>query len=323
MWSMICLFILAFPAFIPARLISSPDDLTQEFMEMYDETQSEPCKTVGDTREDSFVGDTREDIDVDETREDTSVGDTIEDIDVDVTREDTSVGDTREDTSVGDTREDIDVGETREDTPVGDTREDTSVGDTREDIDVDETRRFDISDTRENKTMNQLITRVNDMKETITYLGSTVQKLLSEIQSMKKMHERVIFHAVLDTIIEYPLLNRYQRIIFETVMLNKGDGYQASNGKFTAPVAGMYIFSVSILSDNGPLTSFFEAEILKNGIVLAKLYGHGVNTYHDQASATVVTHLSISDHVWIRLICCGFDSLYGSRYSTFSGALLN
>ncbi|XP_053383479.1 caprin-2-like [Mercenaria mercenaria] len=252
MWSMICLFILAFPAFIPARLINSHDDLTQELMEMYDETKREPCKTVGDTREDTSVGDIKEDI---------------------------------------------------------------SVGDTREDIDVDETRHFDISDTRENKTMNQLITRVNNMEETI-------QKLLSEIQSMKKVHKRVIFHAVLDTI-EYPSVNFHNRIIFGTVMLNIGNGYQASNGKFDAPVAGMYIFSVSILSENVPLTSSFKAEIRKNGIVLAKLYGHGVNTHPDQASATVVTHLNISDHVWIRLICCDFDLLYGNRYSTFSGALLN
>ena len=37
-------------------------------------------------------------------------------------------------------------------------------------------------------------------------------------------------------------------IIFDTVLLNQGSHYDNSNGRFTAPIAGLYSFSFNVLS---------------------------------------------------------------------------
>ncbi|XP_053382256.1 complement C1q-like protein 4 [Mercenaria mercenaria] len=165
----------------------------------------------------------------------------------------------------------------------------------------------DKTDTTDGTTEeNQLITRITALEETIKHLG----------------HKPVAFHAVRDGN-EYPHLGINQHIVFGTVLLNIGNGYSAHHGIFTAPKAGLYIFSASILSYNGPKTSLFAADIVKGGYLLARLYGHGVNGYHDQGSATVVTQLKAGEQVWVRQAWPPNDSLYGGRYTTFSGSLIS
>ncbi|XP_053383625.1 complement C1q-like protein 4 [Mercenaria mercenaria] len=185
-----------------------------------------------------------------------------------------------------------------------DAREETSLGpystmdDTSEDAMGDTEDIFGI--------VNQLISKVTGLERTIKHW----------------CHKPVAFHAVRDGG-EYPHLGKYQHIVFSTVLLNIGNGYSANHGIFTAPKAGLYIFSASILSNYKPATSLFAADIVKGGHVLARVYGHGVNGYHDQRLATVVTQLRAGEQVWVRLNCCANDSLWGYRYTTFSGSLIS
>ncbi|XP_053383320.1 uncharacterized protein LOC128549779 [Mercenaria mercenaria] len=134
--------------------------------------------------------------------------------------------------------------------------------------------------------------------------------------------EAVAFHAV-NTHGEIAHIGVGQNIHFETVLLNLNNGFHPQHGVFIAPTAGLYIFSTSVLSFSGQTTSLFAADLVKNGAILGRAYGHGDNGYHDRGSVTAVTQIAAGDEVWVRLHCCADDSLYGGYYTTFTGALLS
>lgn len=52
-------------------------------------------------------------------------------------------------------------------------------------------------------------------------------------------------------------------IRFDNIKVNKSSSYTASNGRFTAPVAGVYRLSISFLKSNTSAACYFT--ILKNG----------------------------------------------------------
>jgi len=110
--------------------------------------------------------------------------------------------------------------------------------------------------------------------------------------------------------------------IFETVDINIGGGYSTSTGKFTVPVAGVYVFHSNILSlsDN----NVAEYQILNGTDVLSVGYHHNGgsgNSGHNAMSAHVVTSLSANDEIRVKVTN---GSLYGDsgNYNQFMGYLL-
>lgn len=104
---------------------------------------------------------------------------------------------------------------------------------------------------------------------------------------------------------------------------NFGNGYNAVNGMFTAPVAGTYVFSWT--TQNYDYTHM-QSELVANSIVKANLWSDA-GGHHDVAVAanTVVIELESGDVVWIR--ANKSEELYvmtlqGALRSSFSGWLL-
>lgn len=111
-------------------------------------------------------------------------------------------------------------------------------------------------------------------------------------------------------------LGENQDIVFDKVVTNVGNGYVANHGSFVAPVAGVYLFSATILSygDNRTWGHF-----MVNGNILAKIYVH--NTDHTQSTQSIVVNLNVGDDVSIQNTRLG-GGLMGDSYSTFMGVLL-
>ena len=110
--------------------------------------------------------------------------------------------------------------------------------------------------------------------------------------------------------------------IFETVDINIGGCYSTSTGKFTVPVAGVYVFHANILSTSD--TAVKEYQILNGTDVLSVGYYHngGSDTAgHNAMSAHVVTSLSANDEIRVKVTN---GSLYGDsgNYNQFMGYLL-
>ncbi|XP_056014447.1 complement C1q tumor necrosis factor-related protein 3-like [Ostrea edulis] len=108
----------------------------------------------------------------------------------------------------------------------------------------------------------------------------------------------VAFQALLQKHISN--LGKSQPVIFDTLKLNEGSGYDVKTGKFTAPEDGVYSFSWNVLVNSG---KEFHTEIVKNGDVVAKNYADGTivkSGYHLTSSSTVNIKMKKREQVWIR-----------------------
>ena len=105
------------------------------------------------------------------------------------------------------------------------------------------------------------------------------------------------------------------RVIFETVNLNEGNGYDPSTGIFTAPAAGMYVFDWTTLTQYGKdvLTSL----VVNNNFKSWNYCRNGSSNTHLSCSKMTVVKLKQGDQVWIVVFTETANINY--KYTSFSG----
>jgi hypothetical protein len=119
--------------------------------------------------------------------------------------------------------------------------------------------------------------------------------------------------------------------IFPSTYVNVGSYYNTSNGRFTAPVAGTYVFFYSNIGGNG--NEVWRYFISKNGSQLnaTQLRLDTIATgseYASSASKTVMIDLAVNDYVQILFWSDGGTASYPgtndatNEYATFGGYLL-
>ena len=107
-----------------------------------------------------------------------------------------------------------------------------------------------------------------------------------------------------------------KKVIYDKVLINKGNGYSAQTGVFTCPRDGEYVFTWSTMSNSDSQDCF--AFIYRNGVksLEASSYEAGGSEY-EVASNTEVFHLTKGDTIWIQTDSCGY--FFGYPYTAFSG----
>ncbi|XP_033737312.1 complement C1q-like protein 4 [Pecten maximus] len=117
----------------------------------------------------------------------------------------------------------------------------------------------------------------------------------------------------------HPLqLGQHQAIEFDQIITNVGNGYDSRRGHFTAPVAGLYSFTSTVLlasSNNHNM----HISIVKNGVIVGLMFSV---TEYDKGTRTVVLSLAVGDMVWVRNNGNELPNIHGVGYSTFSGFLI-
>ena len=86
-------------------------------------------------------------------------------------------------------------------------------------------------------------------------------------------------------------------ITFDTVLLNQGSHYDNSNGRFTAPIAGLYSFSFNVLSDHNGSNAYFSTSLLINGSDYAKVQNRTEDDNDFGGTMSIIASLSASDYV--------------------------
>lgn len=109
-------------------------------------------------------------------------------------------------------------------------------------------------------------------------------------------------------------------IVFDAVYVNSGSGYDTQTGYFTCPVAGIYAFTIAMLTPSGDNAN----------LQLFKLNGDGTESAYTQVHGDV---FSIDGGTLLNLIQCEkeesvyvkaqYDSVIVEGYTTFSGFLLS
>ena len=119
-------------------------------------------------------------------------------------------------------------------------------------------------------------------------------------------------------------LGAHQTIIFDVAKTNIGSAYSPHTGVFTAPSAGVYVFtwSIRLVRAEHSFEIIVNAEVYGATFLRAKTTAGGDET----VTGTVVVHLSTGDEVFVRTHAyVGDGDIYSNTHGqpTFSGWKLN
>ena len=113
-------------------------------------------------------------------------------------------------------------------------------------------------------------------------------------------------------------LQTHQTLIYDTVKLNKGNGYHSDDGIFIVPHTGIYAFAwTQGVSNIGWATT----EIAINGQKYGRAFADGDLGREDVGFGTgfVIAEVNAGDHVYIRMHDIGDPVLFGDGVTSFSG----
>ncbi|XP_062613749.1 complement C1q tumor necrosis factor-related protein 3-like [Saccostrea cucullata] len=111
------------------------------------------------------------------------------------------------------------------------------------------------------------------------------------------------------------------RLVFPSVITNEGNGYNPSNGIFTAPISGMYVFFVNVQSYS---TQHIYVDIVLNGStkVRTMAYSYNNNDSYESGPNLAVLNIQKGDAVWIKRHS-GSGYYHNGPITTFSGFLIH
>jgi hypothetical protein len=116
-------------------------------------------------------------------------------------------------------------------------------------------------------------------------------------------------------------------IPFDVERLNVGGAMNSASGKFTAPVAGKYFFSLSGLTDipgsSGRLG--LQISLYKNGGVIANSYTDAISNGAQRETFSLQSTLDLKsgDQIWLQITEMSSGAyVWGNYYTHFNGFLL-
>ncbi|XP_056141535.1 complement C1q tumor necrosis factor-related protein 2 [Lampris incognitus] len=109
-------------------------------------------------------------------------------------------------------------------------------------------------------------------------------------------------------------------IRFSRILLNEGNHYNASSGKFVCAIPGVYFFTYDITLSNKHLA----IGLVHNGQYKIKTFDANTGN-HDVASGSTVLHLQRSDQIWLQIFYSEQNGLFFDPFwtdSMFTGFLI-
>ncbi|KAK3609819.1 hypothetical protein CHS0354_029858 [Potamilus streckersoni] len=173
----------------------------------------------------------------------------------------------------------------------------------------------------ENKSMRQnLLSRVERINEDARRISASIVPCTCITWANRSLssNQSVAFTAWMNTS-SYTFSASVRAAPFPIVITNIGFGYNAANSSFTAPVSGLYEFSLAIYME---LKHYVGLQVVHNGKPILRTRTGNYYTFH-MASNSAIVKATVGDRFWVEHSGESDSSVvYGQEVTTFSGYLI-
>lgn len=149
---------------------------------------------------------------------------------------------------------------------------------------------------------------------------------LLSISTSNPIHKRIATVAPADQVAFFTYLSASTAanlpskhiLVFDHVVLNKGQGYHQDDGIFIVPSHGVYVFAWTV---GVQYHGWTPLEIVVNGVVFGSTFVNGGADDWDFSTGIVVVEIHTGDHVYIRMAETGRELVHSNwrGRTSFSG----
>lgn len=200
----------------------------------------------------------------------------------------------------------------------------TEIVELKEKLNVSLERRKEME--RENLKLRLEYESLIKQTENITLDKNSLNKRLGHIEMTKRTLSSTAGPSTTPPVAFYAVMNgnditnihTSQVFVYDYVHVNSLNAYNKQNGKFTAPVKGIYVFFANVLTFLGKK---LEALIVRNDVNFCNIYA-GDGTGYGSGSNMAVVALEVGDVVWVKVHVHDSGVHLDGPWTSFSGFLL-
>ncbi|XP_029931562.1 complement C1q-like protein 3 [Myripristis murdjan] len=165
----------------------------------------------------------------------------------------------------------------------------------------------------------ELQRQLSIMKDNLGTLQSQLNDTKNQLEKLRSRERtKVAFSAALDRNTGPDAGDNI--LVYRTVITNIGNAYNNNTGIFTAPVAGVYFFTLFFRAGQENTSTLM---LFKNNMAVVTTGDYSVANGADDGGNGVTLQLQQGDQVYVFLAAATHVWGGGNRYTTFSGFLLS
>ncbi|XP_048036240.1 complement C1q-like protein 2 [Megalobrama amblycephala] len=144
-------------------------------------------------------------------------------------------------------------------------------------------------------TVNSLKNKLEDTEKQLEVTKKKLENTEEQLEQLRRNDYKVAFAATLGNIGDLGPFNTDITLVYNKVFVNGGGAYNPTTGIFTAPVKGVYFFSVSGRHRSNRMS------LSKNGEPMVYVIDHVLGDRYESTANSFSLTLEKGDHVYVRL----------------------
>ncbi|XP_060606828.1 C1q-related factor-like isoform X4 [Ruditapes philippinarum] len=114
-------------------------------------------------------------------------------------------------------------------------------------------------------------------------------------------------------------VNTGNKVVYDTVITNQGEGYDSVTGVFTAPHTGLYFFTAHVCNQGNKDVQY---AIYQEGTLITTSTQYDNGGVYSCSSVSTIAMVNKAERVWVQSLDTSVYYVDSRRWNTFAGSLL-
>ncbi|XP_060606814.1 C1q-related factor-like isoform X2 [Ruditapes philippinarum] len=165
---------------------------------------------------------------------------------------------------------------------------------------------------------NNAIQFQHDVNQTMIELSDNFKEETAKLKTLadKSLLPIVGFNARLSST---KTVNTGNKVVYDTVITNQGEGYDSVTGVFTAPHTGLYFFTAHVCNQGNKDVQY---AIYQEGTLITTSTQYDNGGVYSCSSVSTIAMVNKAERVWVQSLDTSVYYVDSRRWNTFAGSLL-